>query len=97
MKNLRLWVLMLVLQFAASHAHADWFQLERAEAGAYISHARVEVLGQDRTVGYTDYFGRVELRLPNGRYTGFVSQGDWRGRFDFQVDGRNVIKVYRVE
>lgn len=97
MNKCRLLALLLVFQFAASHAHADWYQLERAETGAYIAHARVEVQGEGGTVGYTDYFGRVELSLPNGRYVGIVLQGDWRGQFDFQVDGRNVIKVYRVE
>ncbi len=96
MNAVRLWVLVLGLQLAAPLAHADWYQLERAETGAYISHARVEVEGESRVVGYTDYFGRVELTLPEGRYVGIVSQGDWRGRFDFQVDGRDVIKAYRV-
>lgn len=89
--------LLTSLLLAPWPAQADWLQLERADTGAYISHARVEVRGRADAVGYTDFFGRIEVSLPNGRYVAVVSEGDWRGEFTFQIDGRNVVKVYRLE
>lgn len=92
-----LMTILLAMQLAVFEAHADWFQLYRADHGAYIAHAKVEIQNPAGTVKYTDFFGRFEVALPPGSYDAIVTQSGWRSQFHISVDGSTEIKVYRLQ
>lgn len=69
-------------------AHADYFQV--FEGTYYIPHARVIL--NNKTIGYTDAYGRIKIGLPQGKYQAQIEYRNRTKTVRLLVDGKQNLK-----
>jgi hypothetical protein len=65
--GLRVFLLMVMYMCTVGSSEADPFQFVKRDTGAFVSYSAVSI--DDKLVGYTDMYGRIDISRPPGQYT----------------------------
>lgn len=78
-----------------SVAFADSFQIIEREHQFYVAYAPVYI--DSKLHGHTDRYGRIDITLPNGEYSGEVGYRGQRKNIKITIDGSQEQKVIFLE
>jgi hypothetical protein len=62
----RIFLLIVIYMYTAGSSEADPFQFVNRNTGAFASYSAVSI--DDKLVGYTDMYGRIDISRPPGQY-----------------------------
>jgi hypothetical protein len=79
-----------LVSITPSIAFADYFQIFDGSRPYYIPYARVTLA--DKTIGYTDAYGRLKIDLPPGEYQVQIEYRSGRKTVRLFVDGGSNLK-----
>lgn len=84
-----------LIAIAPNTAFADYFQFFDGPTPYYIPNAKVSFNGQ--AIGYTDAYGRIEIKLAPGNYKVQIEFKDGQKTVQLQIDGGQSLKIVKVQ
>lgn len=91
----RLFMALLMIFIFEGLAWADYFQFMFRENRYYAAYAAVYV--NDKRIGFTDKYGRIAIKLPDGTYRAEVRRRGQSAAVRITVDGSRYLKIVYLD